>query len=103
MHRFKTLLVTASAIALTSGTVSAASARMHFVPSSRVVVLTGHGFGHGIGMSQYGAEGAARQGKNHRQILRFYYPGTTIARAADQPVGLRLDAPLALWQPAAEK
>ncbi|MCO5091600.1 signal peptide peptidase SppA [Bosea sp. (in: a-proteobacteria)] len=27
----------------------------------------------------------------------------TIARAADQPVGLRLDAPLALWQPAAEK
>ena len=27
----------------------------------------------------------------------------TIARAADQPVGLRLDEPLALWQPAAEK
>jgi SpoIID/LytB domain protein len=82
MHRLKTLLVTASAIALTAGTVSAASARMHFVPSSRDVVLTGHGFGHGIGMSQYGAEGAARRGKNHRQILRFYYPGTTIARAA---------------------
>ena len=40
--------------------------------------LTGHGFGHGHGMSQYGAQGAALKGLTHRQILAFYYPGTTL-------------------------
>lgn len=40
------------------------------------LVLQGHGWGHGHGMSQYGAQGAALQGLTHRQILRFYYPGT---------------------------
>ena len=39
-------------------------------------MVRGHGFGHGHGMSQYGAYGAARQGLSHRQILDFYYPGT---------------------------
>ena len=33
-------------------------------------------------MSQYGANGAARRGLKHRQILGFYYPGTAIAKAA---------------------
>ena len=40
------------------------------------VTITGHGFGHGHGMSQYGAEGAARQGLTYQQIAEFYYPGT---------------------------
>lgn len=40
------------------------------------VAIQGRGYGHGHGLSQYGAEGAARQGLTHRQILRFYYPGT---------------------------
>lgn len=40
-------------------------------------VLQGHGWGHGHGMSQYGAQGAALAGLSYRQILRFYYPGTT--------------------------
>jgi SpoIID/LytB domain protein len=47
------------------------------VPASRVMTLHGHGFGHGHGMSQYGAYGAARQGQTYRQIMDFYYPGTT--------------------------
>jgi stage II sporulation protein D len=42
------------------------------------VALRGHGYGHGHGMSQYGAEGAARQGKSYRQILSFYYPRTAM-------------------------
>src|SRR5688500_7250892 len=46
------------------------------IPSDGTIVLGGHGFGHGHGMSQYGAEGAARQGKTWREILKFYYPGT---------------------------
>ena len=48
------------------------------VPSDDVLRLTGHGFGHGHGMSQYGAQGAARQGLTYRQISSFYYPGTTL-------------------------
>jgi SpoIID/LytB domain protein len=40
------------------------------------ITISGHGFGHGHGMSQYGAEGAARQGLTYRQIAEFYYPGT---------------------------
>lgn len=46
-------------------------------PSTRLT-LRGAGYGHGIGMSQYGAYEAAKQGLNHAQILKFYYPGTTI-------------------------
>lgn len=40
------------------------------------VTVRGHGFGHGHGMSQYGAYGAARQGLGYRRIVGFYYPGT---------------------------
>ena len=42
------------------------------------ITLTGRGFGHGVGMSQRGAEGMARQGYNFRQILSHFYRGITI-------------------------
>ncbi|MDT0201926.1 SpoIID/LytB domain-containing protein [Nocardioides sp. AE5] len=51
------------------------------MPATGAVTLNGHGFGHGHGMSQYGAEGAARQGRTWQQILAFYYPGTTLSTA----------------------
>lgn len=41
-------------------------------------VVIGHGFGHGVGMSAYGAYGYAKHGKGYRFILRHYYSGTTI-------------------------
>jgi SpoIID/LytB domain protein len=41
-------------------------------------VVRGHGFGHGVGMSQYGAYGYAEHGKGYRFILAHYYTGTTI-------------------------
>ena len=44
---------------------------------ARTVVLSGHGFGHGHGMSQYGAQVAAKQGLTYKQIIDFYYPSTT--------------------------
>lgn len=47
------------------------------VPATGVMTLHGHGYGHGHGMSQYGAYGAARQGKTYREIVGFYYPGTS--------------------------
>ncbi|WP_435743636.1 SpoIID/LytB domain-containing protein [Nocardioides sp. SYSU DS0663] len=46
------------------------------VARADTVTITGRGYGHGHGMSQYGAEGAARQGLSHRRIVKFYYPGT---------------------------
>jgi stage II sporulation protein D len=41
-------------------------------------VVRGHGFGHGVGMSQYGAYGYAKHGKDYRFILGHYYTGTGI-------------------------
>lgn len=45
------------------------------------VRLEGRGFGHGKGLSQYGAKEAAEDGRTYRQILGFYYPGTRWGRA----------------------
>lgn len=42
------------------------------------VVFAIRGWGHGVGMSQYGADGMARQGHTYEAILRHYYPGTTL-------------------------
>jgi stage II sporulation protein D len=44
-----------------------------------MLVIQGHGFGHGIGLSQWGAEKRAEAGQSYQQILSFYYPGTTLA------------------------
>lgn len=41
-------------------------------------VLSGTGNGHNVGMSQYGANAMAQQGKTYREILNFYYTGITI-------------------------
>ena len=41
--------------------------------------VKGHGFGHGVGMSQYGAYGYARHGAGYRQILVHYFTGTRIS------------------------
>ena len=48
------------------------------VGGARSVTFKGHGFGHGIGMSQYGARGGALQGATASQILARYYPGTKV-------------------------
>jgi len=39
---------------------------------------SGRGWGHGVGMCQCGAQGMARKGKNAKQILSYYYPGSKI-------------------------
>jgi stage II sporulation protein D len=44
------------------------------------LVVRGAGFGHGVGMSQYGAYGFAQQGADHAAILGHYYTGTQIGR-----------------------
>jgi len=45
------------------------------------LTIRGNGYGHGVGMCQWGAIGRARAGQDVRTILRTYYPGTTIGAA----------------------
>ena len=73
MRAFAVLL---TALAVAAGAGPAYAADSWPVPAEATITIKGHGYGHGHGMSQYGAEGAARQGLTHRQILEFYYPGT---------------------------
>lgn len=63
-----TLLALAAAMALVPATASAAVSW----------IVHGRGFGHGVGMSAYGAYGFAKHGKGYRFILGHYYRGTSI-------------------------
>lgn len=56
----------------------AVAAQPVHVPAGDRIVINGRGFGHGVGMSQRGAEGMARHGYNFRQILSHFYGGVTI-------------------------
>jgi stage II sporulation protein D len=49
------------------------------------LVVRGGGFGHGVGMSQYGALGQAQQGRTYRQILGHYYTSTQLGRLDADP------------------
>ena len=55
-----------------------------------VFLLDGRGWGHGVGMSQWGAEGYARHGYGYRQILAHYYPHTHIDPARPRTVRVLL-------------
>jgi stage II sporulation protein D len=53
-------------------------------------VVKGRGFGHGIGMSQYGADGFAQHGWDYRQILAHYYTGTDLGQSSTRTVRVLL-------------
>ena len=44
------------------------------------IVITTRGFGHRVGMSQYGAEAMALEGNHYQQILEHYYSGTILSQ-----------------------
>jgi stage II sporulation protein D len=84
--------VRALALVLTVAALAAGSARAGSVcattcsfqapaGSGALLVFNGHGWGHGVGMSQYGAYGYALHGATYDQILAHYYPGTTLGPA----------------------
>jgi SpoIID/LytB domain protein len=50
----------------------------------------GSGYGHGLGMSQYGSLGLALKGWGHSRILRYYYVGTSVGPAPSVPGRLRV-------------
>ena len=49
--------------------------------NGKEIQFVGQGFGHGVGMCQYGAQSMARSGANALLILRTYYPGAAVVRA----------------------
>ena len=49
-----------------------------FSQHDREVFIKSRGAGHGVGMCQHGAIGMAREGKTYKEILAFYFPGTTL-------------------------
>jgi stage II sporulation protein D len=77
MHRPRRSL----ALARLAAAIAALASLAGFAPAAYASVnwvVHGRGFGHGVGMSAYGAYGYALHGKDHRFILGHYYSGTTI-------------------------
>ena len=77
----RSALVTALAVLLVAPAAADAATRH---------VLRGAGYGHGIGMSQYGAYGYALEGAKYPGILAHYYKGTRLSTAPDRPVRVLL-------------
>ncbi|MDX6399674.1 MAG: stage sporulation protein [Gaiellaceae bacterium] len=78
------ILLFLSAAMIAAGPATAANGTPVFTApagSGALFVFSGHGWGHGVGMSQYGAYGYAQHGASFQQILAHYYPGTTLRPA----------------------
>jgi stage II sporulation protein D len=59
-------------------------------PSASVLVVSGHGWGHGLGLSQWGTYGYAKRGWMYDRILAHYYTGTTLGQATLKTVRVLL-------------
>jgi stage II sporulation protein D len=67
------LAIVVALLGLLGATAASARAQVNWV-------VHGHGFGHGVGMSAYGAYGYALHGKGYKFILGHYYPGTSLGQ-----------------------
>jgi len=83
MSRLRRLVPVAVAAAVIGATAQAAL-------GSALFIVTGSGWGNGVGMSQWGAEGYALHGLGYRAILAHYYPHTTVSAAPDTVVRVLL-------------
>src|SRR5687767_10222512 len=70
------LIIAVAVLATVSATAAGATK-----PPQAAFVLAGGGWGHGVGMSQWGAFGQAKAGRDYRAILAHYYRGTDIGTA----------------------
>lgn len=71
----------AEAGGLSSGARSLRSSNFSAQVDGSSVRFEGRGFGHGVGLCQYGAEARAKRGDSHLAILNHYYPGADLLRA----------------------
>lgn len=82
-------LALSGAMALTAAPAAAAD-EIYPRPADGSITLRGHGWGHGIGMSQYGSYGAAVQGRSWQQIIAFYYRGTSLGSVGNPTIRVRV-------------
>ena len=61
-----------------TGPLSIRSTKYSWTVNNNIIVFKGSGFGHGVGLCQWGALGFAQAGWNHKDILNFYFSGTKI-------------------------
>ena len=54
------------------------SADFDLVLDNNNIIITTRGYGHGVGLSQYGANGMAKSGYTYKQILKHYYTGVSV-------------------------
>ena len=54
------------------------------INSDGKIVFEGKGFGHGVGLCQWGAIGQSKQGKDYEAILKHYFPGIELGKINDQ-------------------
>jgi SpoIID/LytB domain protein len=66
------------------------SSRYEFEVTDDEVVIVGRGWGHGVGLGQYGALGRADQGESYDEILSAYYDGLAPSTSDDLPVQVRV-------------
>ena len=82
--RAETLLISGQEVSAPAFRIAIGSTKMRscLLESLRVedgrVKMSGKGYGHGVGMSQWGAKTLAEQGADYRAILAHYYPGTEL-------------------------
>lgn len=69
---------------------AAAAAEVVVRPASNTWIVDGHGYGHGRGMSQWGARAAAAAGLSAERILAFYYPGTVRTGVGNPMIRVRV-------------
>jgi stage II sporulation protein D len=86
MARSRFLVAALSVAALVAGSApgypsSKAPTRAKAMPGTPIFVISGRGWGHGVGLAQWGAYGFAKQGATYDEILAHYYRGTTLGPA----------------------
>src|SRR6266700_3597166 len=88
-------LAIASVLLLGTGPAAPARVQKTATTGTATFVVTGHGWGHGVGMSQYGAYGYAQKGIGYAKIVLHYFPGTELGAAPVSKVRVLLTSGVA--------
>lgn len=78
LHGNGELILRADDLRAAVGTTLLRSTAFELVNFGKRLLFRGRGYGHGVGLCQWGAKVLAEQGVGYREILRYYYPGTAL-------------------------
>ena len=86
-----TSVATGTGVSATTTTATTTTAPTLTASTARVVLaVTGHGWGHGLGLSQWGTYGYAKHGWTYDRILAHYYSGTTLGHSAVSSIRVQI-------------